>query len=239
MVRSLPVWWCGLAILLGCPLVVVQASAQLGRIEGTIALAPRLSARKPRFRPYAEYGPGAIPRQSNPDTNELSHVVVYLDSLPGDAGNPPEPSGQPTLEQLNERFIPHVLPILRGAIVSFPNHDRVFHNVFSLSSARTFDLGRYPQGESKSLRFDKTGVVQVFCHIHSDMSAIILVLANPYFVVPTTVGHYAIDDLPAGEYRLVAWHERIDPIVRHIHVLPGHTTVVDLTIPLPTELDRP
>ena len=84
--------------------------------------------------------------------------------------------------------MPHVLPVYRGATVDFPNDDDVFHNVFSLSSAKTFDLGRFPQGIVQGDVFDKGGAVQVFCHIHSDMSAVVLVLENPYFAVPSEAG---------------------------------------------------
>jgi len=114
-----------LTIMLGtasgpAPRRAVPVPAATGRIEGTVVLAPSLSARKPRFRPYADYGPTAAPPKEVPDTNELVNVVVYLDSVPG-GGELPLPSGTPTLEQLNERFVPHVLPVLKGATVEFPN----------------------------------------------------------------------------------------------------------------------
>jgi len=195
-------------------------------------LAPSLSARKPRFRPYADYGPTAAPPKEVPDTDELVNVVVYLDSVPG-GSELPAPSGTPTLEQLNEHFVPHVLPVLKGATVEFPNRDPVFHNVFSLSSTRTFDLGRFPKGESKSIRFPKAGLVQVFCHIHSDMSAVVLVLENSHFARPDSAGRFALDAVPAGEYTIVGWHERIRPISRTIRVEPGRSAVVDFDIPLP------
>jgi hypothetical protein len=141
------------------------------------------------------------------------------------------------IEQRNETFVPHVLPVLRGSTVEFPNKDPVFHNVFSLSSSRSFDLGRYPKGTSKSVRFDRPGTVQVFCHIHSDMSAVVLVLDNPFFTIPAAPGRYTINGVPAGEYRLVAWHERIKPIVRSVRVRAGQTTILDLNVPLPPLTD--
>jgi hypothetical protein len=137
------------------------------------------------------------------------------------------------IEQRSETFKPHVLPVLRGSTDEFSNDDPVFHNVFSLSSARSFDLGRYPKGSSKSVKFDRAGTVQVFCHIHSDMSAIVLVLDNPFFTIPAAPGQYAIDDVPAGEYRLVAWHERIKPLIQRVRVRAGETTILDLNVPLP------
>lgn len=236
-------WLTSLTIMLGtasgpAPRRAVPVPAATGRIEGTVVLAPSLSARKPRFRPYADYGPTAAPPKEVPDTNELVNVVVYLDSVPG-GGELPLPSGTPTLEQLNERFVPHVLPVLKGATVEFPNRDPVFHNVFSLSSTRTFDLGRFPRGESKSIRFSKAGLVQVFCHIHSDMNAVIMVLDNPLFAVPNLQGHYVIEGVPPGEYRVVAWHERIKPITERVRVTAGQTATLDFTIPLPAPPSQP
>jgi plastocyanin len=203
-----------------------------GRVEGSVRLSAAISARKPRIRLYGDYGPGSQPSRP-PPASELANVVIYLDSLPwsGEPGAAPG-AGRLQIEQRDETFVPHVLPVLRGSTVDFPNDDPLFHNVFSLSSARTFDLGRYPKGTSKSVRFDRAGIVQVFCHIHSDMSAVVLVLDNPYFAIPAD-GRYAIPDVPPGEYTLVAWHERIKPISQRVRVTADSVTVVDFNIPVP------
>ena len=111
------------------------------------------------------------------------------------------------MDQRNERFVPHVLAITTGTTVEFPNSDRIFHNVFSLSKPARFDLGRYPVGRSKSVRFDKPGIVRVFCDIHSHMNAFILVFSHPYFALTDEDGRYRIEDVPAGTYNVVAWHE--------------------------------
>ena len=160
----------------------------------------------------------------------MRNIVLYLRNAPTPDGTTPN---RARIEQTEERFKPHVVPVLRGSTVDFPNADVVFHNVFSLSSAKSFDLGRYPKGQAKSVTFDESGVVQVFCHIHSDMSAVVLVLDNPYFVSPDADGRYAIPRLPAGDYTLVAWHERIRPITHRLHLEPGQVAHVDFTIPLP------
>ena len=110
------------------------------------------------------------------------------------------------MDQRNETFVPHVLAIVAGTTVDFPNNDRTYHNVFSLSRARTFDLGRYAAGRSKSVRFDKPGIVRVFCEIHSHMSAYILVFSHRYFAVTDDEGRYRIDNVPAGTYTVVAWN---------------------------------
>jgi plastocyanin len=200
-----------------------------GRIEGEVIVSTALSSRRPRFRIYADPGPGARPPA--PETNEIRNVVLYVQGAPAPGGETPTHA---SMAQDDERFSPHVLPVLRGTTVDFPNADDVFHNVFSLSSASTFDLGRYPRGSARSVTFGKSGVVQLFCHIHSDMSAVILVLENPYFTVPATSGRYAIANIPPGEYTVVGWHERIKPVMRTVRVVAGETTRLDFNIPLPT-----
>lgn len=207
----------------------VPARAATGRIEGDVVISSALSTRRPRFRIYAD--PGAGSRPPAPETDEIRNVVLYVQSAPG----APQPTpAHAAMTQDDERFAPHVLPVLRGTTVDFPNADDVFHNVFSLSSARTFDLGRYPKGSAKSVTFDRSGVVQVFCHIHSDMSAVILVLDNAYFAQPARTGRYAIEDVPPGDYTVVGWHERIKPVMRTVRVVAGETARLDFNIPLPS-----
>ena len=203
--------------------------AATGRIEGEVVVSTALSNRRPRFRIYADPGAGARPPAAESD--EIRNVVLYVQGAP--AADTVRPTNA-TMRQDDERFTPHVLPVLRGSTVDFPNADDVFHNVFSLSSARSFDLGRYPKGSAKSVTFEQSGVVQVFCHIHSDMSAVILVLDNPHFAVPSSAGRYAIDGVPPGEYTVVGWHERIKPVSRTVRVVAGRTSRLDFNIPLPS-----
>jgi plastocyanin len=196
-----------------------------------VTISTTLSARRPRFRIYADPGPGSRPPASAPEAAEIRNVVLYLEHAPAlDAATPPV---RATMRQEDERFAPHVLPILQGTAVDFPNEDDVFHNVFSLSSARTFDLGRFPKGSAKSVQFDRAGVVQVFCHIHSDMSAVVLVLDNAFHTVPAANGRYVLEGVPPGEYTVVGWHERIRPVLRKVRVTAGETARLDFNIPLP------
>jgi plastocyanin len=212
-----------------------------GRIEGTVEISSALSTRRTVFRIYSDPGIGAVPAGSprDPAAAELHNVVLYLEGDPEQLHAPAarlESRRHGSMAQHDERFVPHVLPVVQGATVDFPNEDDVYHNVFSLSAAagaKGFDLGRYPKGTSRSFTFARAGTVQVFCHIHSDMSAIVLVLANPYFAAPDDDHHFAIDDVPEGDYTIVGWHERIKPIPRRIHVVAGQTTTVDFNIPLP------
>ena len=140
------------------------------------------------------------------ERTERNRAVVYLVAAPRGAFEQTEP-GRAVMDQRNERFVPHVLAITTGTTVEFPNSDRIFHNVFSLSKPARFDLGRYPVGRSKSVRFDKPGIVRVFCDIHSHMNAFILVFSHPYFALTDEDGRYRIEDVPAGTYNVVAWHE--------------------------------
>ena len=99
--------------------------------------------------------------------------------------------------------MPHVLAIIAGTSVDFPNSDRTYHNVFSLSKTKQFDLGRYAAGRSKSVRFDRPGIVRVFCDIHSHMSAFILVFAHRFFAVDRRRGRYRLDGVPPGTYTVI------------------------------------
>ena len=141
----------------------------------------------------------------------------------------------PQLQIREQRFLPHLLPILEGTTVEFPNEDEVFHNVFSLSGPKEFDLPKYPAGSSRSVTFGKPGIVNVFCHIHSDMSAVILVLDNPFFTTPNREGSFSLEGVPPGDYTLVAWHERIKAVKRKIRVVAGQATSVTFNIPLPPQ----
>ena len=111
------------------------------------------------------------------------------------------------MDQRNETFIPHVLAITVGTTVDFPNSDNTYHNVFSISKAKSFDLGHYAAGRSKAVRFDRPGIVRVFCEIHSHMSAFILVFSHRYFAVTGADGRYQIGRVPPGRYTLNAWNE--------------------------------
>jgi plastocyanin len=214
-----------------------------GRIEGMVEISASLAPRRPRFRIYSDPGIGSLPPAAarDPVAAELRNVVLYLE---GDSarlsapGAPAEGRARASIAQRDERFVPHVLAVLQGSTVEFPNEDDVYHNVFSLSSGagpngRGFDLGRYPKGASRSVTFVKPGLVQVFCHIHADMSAYVHVMTNPYFTSPGDDHRFVIDDVPEGDYTIVGWHERIKPIAHRVHVTAGQTTSIDFNIPLP------
>lgn len=140
-----------------------------------------------------------------PHGAKVRDAVVYLVGPKG--GSPPQKHA--VLDQKNQSFIPHVLAIQVGMTVDFPNHDTVFHNVFSFRDGKRFDLGMYPVGAKKSLVFDKPGLSKIFCNIHSNMSAVIYVLENPYFDVTGADGSFSIKNAPEGNFTLRVSHENL------------------------------
>lgn len=172
---------------------------------------------------------GVMPqRQASEPLNEWARVAVYLEDAP-DAR--PE-SVSATLDQRGERFEPELVVVPAGSTVSFPNSDPIFHNVFSLSGAREFDLGFYPAGETRTVRFDEPGVVQVYCHIHPEMNAAIVVAPNRWYTRPDDSGRFSLSGVPGGTYTLVVWH-RTAGFFRQQVVVPSMGKVeVSLEIPL-------
>jgi plastocyanin len=163
------------------------------------------------------------------DVPDLVRSVVYLESAPRGAFETNE-GGRAVMDQRNETFVPHVLAIMTGTTVDFPNSDAFYHNVFSLSKIARFDLGRYAAGRSRSVRFDKAGIVRVFCDIHSHMNAYILVFSHPFFALTNTEGRYAIDNVPPGTYNVIAWNEGTASDPKSITVPDGGIAELDFTL---------
>ena len=113
------------------------------------------------------------------------------------------------IRQRDENFVPRVVAVPVGSTVDFPNDDPIYHNVFSLSRAKTFNLGRFPRGKSRGVRFDKPGVVKVFCEIHSHMTATVMVFNHPWFAMPDEQGRFDLSGVPPGTHQITAWHERL------------------------------
>lgn len=145
-----------------------------------------------------------------------TNAIVYVQDVPRKTFAPPtEPA---LVEQRHMQFLPHVLPVLRGTTVRFPNADRVRHNVFSPSSAKPFNFGIYYPREARELTFDKLGVVTLLCNIHEQMLGYVVVLQNPFFTRVAADGSYAIEGVPDGRYVVGLWSERSSP--------PGRPAVV-------------
>ena len=208
-----------------------------GELHGVVRLGPRLAGRRVRFSLYPDSGPVAPVSAPHSLADELANVVVYFESAASLTGAGEPSPGPFRMEQSRETFLPHVLPVVAGAVVEFPNGDPIYHNVFSLSRASSFDLGRYPKGSSRTVRFDRTGIVKVFCHIHSDMSAVIMVLENPFFAVPDSSGEFSISGIPPGRYVVTGWHERARAIHREVTIEGGRRTELRLDIPIEESTD--
>ena len=152
--------------------------------------------------------------------------VVYAEPLEQAAPRQPQ---KVVLGQKNKTFQPRVVAVPVGSTVEFPNNDQIFHNVFSLSLPQPFDLGLYRAGESKSRTFTQPGVYRVFCNIHPQMSAIVVVAPSPYVVVVPPDGRFSLE-LPAGRYRLTALSERAAPTTADVTSVQGLATAPDLQL---------
>jgi plastocyanin len=164
------------------------------------------------------------------DYDVMRDFVVYIK---GPVPGAPKPVKVEKIVQKDATFVPHVLPVMIGTVVEWPNEDNIFHNVFSKSDANPFDLDLYKKGDppKKSPAFDKPGQVDVFCSIHARMSCVVLVLENPYFAMADARGHFTISNVPPGHYTLVAWQERLPSDTKEI-VVPesGDLTGVNFTL---------
>lgn len=224
------------ALLGGCVAVAVfvgaapGGSSALAQDTGAVTGRVRLTARiRGTALPSNAYQPRAVTRRDTPAIPEIKNVVVYLKDV---TYRGTLPISRQEIRQEGEAFVPRVLAVTRGSTVDFPNADPFYHNVFSLSGAANFDLGRYPKGRSRSRQFRKPGLVKVFCHIHSHMSASILVLDHPYFVVPDLDGSFTLSNLPPGRYTIVGWHERVGERTATIQVPADSSASIELTLPV-------
>lgn len=158
------------------------------------------------------------------DYDQLRDFVVHVDQP--FAGTMFAPPATPAvIRQKDASFVPHVLPVLVGTTVEWPNLDEIYHNVFCMAETKQFDLGLYNSEQPpKRVVFDKPGQADVFCSIHTKMHCIVLVLTNPYFAVSDDKGRFTIRNVPAGTYQLRAWHERLPAKTKEI-VVPAEGEV--------------
>jgi plastocyanin len=197
---------------------MAAARPAAGAIEGKVTVRERPARRAPSRYPSGGGG-AARPVQRIP-------AVVYLEgSLPGAAR-----AGANEMAQQDTAFAPAVLVVRPGTEVSFPNRDGFFHNVFSYSSTQRFDLGRYPRGEAKTVRFDETGAVKIYCEVHESMRAAVIVTENPFYAVLGPEGTFRLEGVPAGVHRLVVWHVDLGTETQEVRVPDGGTARVEITI---------
>lgn len=219
--------WAGSLVLLA---LLLPDASRAGAIEGRVSFLGGHPARSgsQRIDPYSGHLGSMISTGPNHESAEtgLGEIVVYLPDADG-----PNPASRgkpnPQLEQIDQSFRPRVLGVPVGSVVDFPNLDPVYHNVFSYSKAKRFDLGRYGKGKSKSIRFDKPGLIKVFCDIHSNMSAFIFVAETPWVTQPDPSGNFSFADVPPGTHILKLWHPDRGMQTIEVEVGAG-TTRVDL-----------
>ena len=200
----------------GLAMTAVSAGQPRGAsVRGRVEL-PHVPVMVERRPASGELGEGP-PR----DAAEWRRAVVYFETAPKGAFEAEDVHAQ--MDQRNETFVPHLLAVTVGTTVDFPNDDRTYHNVFSLSKSNPFNLGRYAAGKSQARRFVNPGVVRVFCEIHSHMSAFIMVFSHRYFAVTDDEGRYRIDNVPPGTYNVAAWNETLrgDPPSKPVTIPEG------------------
>lgn len=172
--------------------------------------------------------------EDDPIAYERSRVVVYLEG-PVTAGHGTDEAENEQIEQLNRRFVPDMVVVPVGSTVSFPNMDPIFHNIYSLSKPKSFDLGSYDKGQTRRVSFQKPGIVEIYCHLHPNMEATVVVTPNRWFARPDRTGQYRIPDVPPGQYTLVAWHQSAGFFRKTVVVEGGRDATADFFIPLPID----
>lgn len=222
------------SLLAGCAVALlgpIASSANAGTITGKVQA--RSVTEGGGGDAAGAYGSRKYKFLEKVDYSSLRDFVVYIEQV---EAAPPGPPPKAVVTQRDGAFVPHVLPIVAGTVVDWPNADDVFHNVFCMSETTPFDLGLYKHGEAgKSVVFPKTGKMEVFCSIHAKMSCIVLVLPNPWFAVVGEKGTYSIAQVPPGTYRLRAWHERLPSKVKEIVVPATGAVEVDFVLGLGAE----
>ncbi len=135
------------------------------------------------------------------------------------------------MDQRALKFIPRVLPVLMGTTVDFPNNDKSWHNIYSRSSAKKFDLGLYAPKKTRSALFDKAGVVKILCNVHPGMEAYIVVMEHPYFAAADKDGNYRLDQVPLGKHRIQVWHPQLGTRAVSVHLVrEGEVLVIDFDL---------
>ena len=191
-----------LALLWSAP-----ALATAGVIHGTLRVPPPAPLPAASVSAYPGSA-GSMPCAHESQHGLASDAVIYVDHVPAEAESALAKAADetPRLAQKGQMFVPRVVAIAVNSNVEFHNQDPIYHNVFSLSPTRRFDLGKYRRGGSRTVNFPKPGLVNVYCDIHSNMEAFILVLPHHGFTRPKASGEFRLPDLPAGAYVLHAWH---------------------------------
>jgi len=214
---------------------VLAAAARSQDITGTILIKKKLT--KPSVTSSVSvYQRGTAVQlgketEEDPLAFERARVVVYLEG-PGPSSVDVKSHTPLQIEQVDRRFSPDLVVAPIGSTVTFPNMDPIFHNIFSLSKPKSFDLGSYDKGETRSVMFPKPGIVEIYCHLHPNMAATVVVTPNRWYARSDRAGQYRIPDVPPGKYTVVAWHRSAGFFRKTIEVADGRNAVADFFIPL-------
>jgi len=215
---------CFLLLALG----LASGSAVAGTIRGQVRVPSAGNEGSSAPNPY----PGrasSIGKRPVAVRGSVVDAVVYVEAIaPSVDSTLSRAGGTPAMEQKDQAFGPRVLAVAVGSTVAFPNRDPIFHSVFSVSPVKRFDLGKYGRGKSKSVKFTKPGVVNVYCDIHSDMAGFIFVVPNHAFIQPDADGRFALPSLPPGTYTVVAWHPDLKAVRRTVQIPESGDATVDL-----------
>jgi plastocyanin len=212
--------------------LITAATARAGTITGRVRAEGKPGAEQAANG--GNYDSKALKFAERVDYADMRDFVVYIVGPVTNGGGVLSTNvAQVTTTKVSQQkatFTPHVLPVMVGTRVDWPNKDDIYHNVFSYSEAKQFDLDLYKDPVAKSVTFDKPGQVDVFCSIHANMSCIVLVLENPYYATSNGRGEYTITNVPAGNYKLKAWHERMPAQVQDITVPDNGVVKVDFAL---------
>ncbi len=196
-----------------------------GTLEGRITYRPADKTRAVMLSPYARNAYRSN-RSSGVSQGQMSEqIIVYL-AAHSKLNQASVSDSNPVVDQMNLEILPHITPVVQATTVDFHNSDRVYHNLFSLSKAKSFNLGRYATGESRSILFDEPGVVEIFCDIHADMNGVVLVVPNPYYAMIDKDGNYRISDIPPGTYTVMVWREKSPGASEQITIDNENSTVI-------------
>jgi plastocyanin len=223
------------SFVLLCSLFTMALGLNAQSITGTILIKKKLT--KPSVTASVSvYQRGTAVKlgkdaEQDPIASERSRVVIYLEGPIPTGQNSDAPTTQ-QIEQQDRRFVPDMVVVPVGSTVTFPNMDPIFHNIYSLSKPKSFDLGSYDKGETRKVTFPKPGVVEIYCHLHPNMEATVVVTPNRWYARPDRNGQYRISDVPPGQYTVVAWHRTAGFFRKTVVVGNGESAAADFFIPL-------
>jgi plastocyanin len=212
-------------------------------VTGKIVITKKLTRRRVTASvPLYERGPAVglgMDSEDDPLAFERARVVVYLEGRDTGAPRPADSLPVARIDQQKRRFSPETLIVEAGSKVSFPNFDPIFHNVFSLSRTKIFDLGNYPMGETRMVTFPEPGIVYVNCHLHSNMTATIVVAPNRWNAKADRDGAFELPGVPPGRYTIVAWHKAAGFFRQRVEIIKGRSARVEFLIPIRSEKSDP